>query len=317
VLDARAAGAIGDREVQFFRRPDRVERHRVDRARDLGAVDECDVERPVEVTAVASERLGHHDVRAGIARHAEGRSERHSIDGPALARAAIRRIGAGRGGSEQQEPGERSREGTCDRPHIPNNVGQEEIVAIRPMRRDDVDALAGWGKHADPLFRHYDVRALGRAEGDAFWLALAGAPEIRRPFVALAGAIVIGSLVVRPAGPDLGDVGIVLDPRYVGRGFGRRILAAFSVVLRGEGFRRLRLDVARYNARAIAAYRAAGFVPVEERWDEPEPGIDVETLLRGPSAAALEPHVMRVDGRYRMRVVRMECRLDAPTKVES
>jgi RimJ/RimL family protein N-acetyltransferase len=196
-------------------------------------------------------------------------------------------------------------------------VGQEEIVAIRAMRRADVDAFAGWGKHADPLFRHYDVRALGRAEGDAFWATLAAAPERRRPFAALVGSAVIGSLVVRPAGPGLGDVGIVLDPRYIGRGFGRRILAAFSVVLRGEGFRRLRLDVAGYNARAIAAYRAAGFAPVEERWDEPEPGIDVAALLHGPSAAALAPHVMLVDGRYRMRVVRMECGLDAPTKVES
>ncbi len=171
------------------------------------------------------------------------------------------------------------------------------------MRRADVDAFAAWGKHADPLFRHYDVRALGPSEGDALWRALAGTPELRRPYAALAGSAVIGSLVVRPAGEATGDVGIVLDPRYIGRGIGRRILAE--------------LDVARYNARAIAAYRAAGFVPVEERWDEPEPGIDVETLLRGPSAAALAPHVTLVDGRYRMRVVRMECRLDAPPKVES
>jgi RimJ/RimL family protein N-acetyltransferase len=196
-------------------------------------------------------------------------------------------------------------------------VGQEEIVAVRPMCRADVDAFATWGKHADPLFRHYDVRPLGRAEGDAFWTALAGAPAERRPFAALAGSRVIGSLVVRPAGPAVGDVGIVLDPRYIGRGIGRRILAALSVVLWAEGFRRLRLDVAGYNARAIAAYRAAGFAAVDERWDEPEPGIDVESLLQGPSAAALAPHVTLVDGRYRMRVVRMECRLDAPTKVES
>jgi len=196
-------------------------------------------------------------------------------------------------------------------------VGQEEIVAVRPMRREDVDAFAAWGKHADPLFRHYDVRPLDPGEGDAFWRALAGMPEVRRPYAALAGSAVIGSLVVRPTDEATGDVGIVLDPQYIGRGIGRRILAAFSAVLWNEGFRRLRLDVARYNARAIAAYRAAGFAPVEERWDEPEPGIDVEALLRGPSAAALAPHVTLVDGRYRMRVVRMECRLDAPTKVES
>ena len=189
---------------------------------------------------------------------------------------------------------------------------QCENVAIRPMRRADLDAFAEWGKHADPLFRHYDVRALAPAEADAFWSTLAGAPGVRRPYAAIAGARVIGSLVLRPGDAGTGEVGIVLDPRYIGRGIGRRILATFAAVLGTEGFRCLRLDVARYNARAIAAYRAAEFTVVDERWDDPEPGLDVEALLRGPSATALAPHVRRdAEGRYRMRVVRMERRLDA------
>jgi ribosomal protein S18 acetylase RimI-like enzyme len=183
------------------------------------------------------------------------------------------------------------------------------------MRRDDIDAFATWGRHEDPLFRHYDVRPLADEEAEGLWRSLAGEPHLRRPYAALAGSDVVGSLVVRPAGEGVGDVGIVLDPARIGRGLGRRILAAFVEVLRSEGFCRLRLDVAGYNARAIAAYRATGFAAVDERWDEPEPGIDVETLLRGPSAAVLAPHVMLgADGRYRMRVVRMERRLDAPGK---
>jgi ribosomal protein S18 acetylase RimI-like enzyme len=197
-------------------------------------------------------------------------------------------------------------------------VTAEAIVAIRPLRRGDVAAFATWGRHDDPLFAHYNVRALSAAEADGLWRALAGEPHLRRAYAALAGDDVVGSLVVRLAGTETGDVGIVLDPRRIGRGLGRRILAAFVVVLAGEGFRRLQLDVAGYNARAIAAYRATGFAAVAERWDEPEPGIDVEALLRGPSATALAPHVtLGADGRYRMRVVRMERRLDAPLKVES
>ena len=189
---------------------------------------------------------------------------------------------------------------------------QSENVAIRPMRRADLDAFAGWGKHDDPLFRHYDVRALAPTEADDFWSALADAPEMRRPYAAIAGSRVIGSLVVRLGGAGIGEVGIVLDPRFIGRGIGRRILATFATVLATEGFRCLWLDVARYNARAIAAYRAAEFTVVDERWDDLEPGLDVAALLRGPAAAALAPHVRRdADGRYRMRVVRMERRLDA------
>jgi RimJ/RimL family protein N-acetyltransferase len=197
-------------------------------------------------------------------------------------------------------------------------VEQEEIVAVRPMRREDIDAFAHWGRHADPLFRHYDVRALSPAEGDDVWRALAGAPTLRRPYAALVDDAVIGSLVLRPQAAGVGEVGIVLDPRFIGRGLGRRILAAFLVVLKAEGFQRLRLDVAGYNARAIAAYRAAGFAPVDERWDEPEPGIDVAALLGGPAGDALAPHVASgPGGRYRMRVVRMEHRLDASLNGES
>jgi ribosomal protein S18 acetylase RimI-like enzyme len=194
-------------------------------------------------------------------------------------------------------------------------VTDDAIVAVRPMRRDDIAAFSTWGTHADPLFAHYDVRPLGPVETDDLWRTLASEPHLRRPYAALADGAVVGSLMVRPAGAGVGEVGIVLDPARIGRGLGRRILAAFVAVLRAEGFCRLRLDVAGYNARAIAAYRASGFATVDERWDVPEPGIDVATLLEGPSAAALAPHVMLgADGRYRLRVVRMERRLDAPGK---
>jgi RimJ/RimL family protein N-acetyltransferase len=186
------------------------------------------------------------------------------------------------------------------------------------MRRSDLAGFAGWGRHTDPLFAHYDVRPLEGAEADAFWRALAGAPAQRRPYAALEDGVLAGSLVVRPRPQGAGDIGIVLDPARIGRGLGRRILAAFAAVLADEGFRRLRLDVAAYNRRAIAAYRAAGFVAGAERWDVPEPGLDVEALLEGPSAAALAPFVDRTaDGRYRMRVVAMERRLTPPMKVES
>jgi hypothetical protein len=57
---------------------------------------------------------------------------------------------------------------------------------------------------------------------------------------------------------------------------------------------------------------------VDERWDELEPGIDVDALLAGPAATTIAPHVrLADDGRYRMRVVRMECRLDAASQGES
>jgi len=103
----------------------------------------------------------------------------------------------------------------------------------------------------------------------------------------------------------------MLDPAYLGRGLGRRILGAFVTVLANEGFRRLHLEVAGYNGRAIAAYLASGFTLRDEYWADPEPGIDIDSLLSGPAAGAVSPNVrLEPDGRYRARTVRMERRFN-------
>jgi RimJ/RimL family protein N-acetyltransferase len=172
------------------------------------------------------------------------------------------------------------------------------------MRREDVDALAAWGRHDEPLFRHYNVPALSALAADELWAYLAGSPAERRPYAGVEGERVVASLILRQMDHAAGsaELGIILDPACMGRGLGRRILESFAAVLAGEGFRRLRLEVAGYNERAIAAYRAAGFTVLDEYWAEPEPGIEI---------AALPDREVRDDGsgRYRMRIVRMERRL--------
>jgi RimJ/RimL family protein N-acetyltransferase len=192
---------------------------------------------------------------------------------------------------------------------MPDNISAEAIVAVRPMRRSDVDALAQWGRHDDPLFYQYNVPPLSRADADDLWAGLSGDPGRRRPFAGLEGDRVVASLIVRHAAPGAieGELGIILDPACLGRGLGRRILDAFVAVLAAEGFRRLQLEVAGYNGRALAAYRAAGFAVVDDYWADPEPGIDPASLLDGAAADSQPPNV-RLDGggRYRMRVVRME-----------
>lgn len=172
------------------------------------------------------------------------------------------------------------------------------------MRRADVDAMAGWGRHDDPLFRHYNVPLLSSGDADALWAYLSGSPLQRRPFAGLEGDRVVASLILRGMDPVTagGEIGIIVDPACLGRGLGRRILEAFVAVLGEEGFRRLQLEVAGYNERAIAAYRAAGFVVGEEYWADPEPGIALDALPDGD--VRVEP-----DGSPRMRVVRMERRI--------
>jgi RimJ/RimL family protein N-acetyltransferase len=187
------------------------------------------------------------------------------------------------------------------------------------MQRADVDAFADWARHDDPLFRHYNVPALSRADADEMWALLAGKPELRRPFAGLAGDRVVATLMVRNIDVPVGscELGVMLDPAYLGQGMGRRILWAFMEVLAADGFRRVHLEVAGYNERAIAAYRAAGFAASDEYWAEPEAGVDIAALLDGPAAEAVVANVRReADDTYRARIVRMERQLTPQTKDE-
>ncbi len=182
-----------------------------------------------------------------------------------------------------------------------------------PCSRADVDAFAAWERHTDPLFHHYNLPALTPACADELWAFLSGTPAVRRPYAGLAGDRLVATLVLRNMDPPMasGELGIMLDPAYIGQGLGRRILGAFVTVLANEGFRRLHLEVAGYNRRAIAAYLANGFTAYDEYWADPEPGIDLEALLDGPAADTVSENVrLEPDGHYRARTIRMERRLN-------
>lgn len=173
------------------------------------------------------------------------------------------------------------------------NVSHDGPVAIRPMERPDVDALAGWERHRDPEYRMYDVGPLSRADGDGLFRLLSEPPEERRPFVATLGERVAAQLVLRAVASGAPELGIMMDPALIGRGLGRRILRAFAGYCSERGFRRLTLEVAARNERALRAYRAAGFVACGER--------------RAPLRAGLPP----------IRIIRMETELPQNAFTES
>ncbi len=301
--------------MELLVRAELGQRHVVDGARDRSPAHHIDRERPRETLAAAHERLGDGHARRGSGGDAERCRRCNAVDGERVVRAIL---GLRKGSRARREEGDgRSSQGPSEETHIPNNVAGDPIVAIRPMQRADVDAFAQWARHDDPLFRHYNVPAMTRADADEVWALLTNDPAARRPFAGLAGDRVVATLLVRnidvPAAS--GELGIMLDPAYLGRGMGRRILTAFLAVLAADGFRRVHLEVAGYNERAIAAYRATGFQPAGESWALPEPGVDVAALLEGPAAGALLANVRQeADGTYRARIVRMERDLNPTTK---
>ena len=171
------------------------------------------------------------------------------------------------------------------------NAFDEGPVGIRPMVRADVDALAGWERHSDPRYRMYDVGPLGAGEGDSLWRALSEPAGVREPFVAEIGGRVVAQLVLRDIRKDdrSAELGIMVDPALIGRGLGRRILRAFAGYCAENGYRRLTLEVAADNERAIRAYQAAGFVTRGERRGPAYPGATTGRILRMETDLAAPP----------------------------
>lgn len=60
--------------------------------------------------------------------------------------------------------------------------------------------------------------------------------------------------------PSIGIVGIGVDPKYQGRGYGSKLIQSAKIQAKELGFLTLQLSVNKYNSQAIKAYRRNGFV---------------------------------------------------------
>jgi RimJ/RimL family protein N-acetyltransferase len=162
------------------------------------------------------------------------------------------------------------------------NGFDQACVSIRPMRSEDVAALARWERHPDPAFRNYDIGPLTPKAAAELWRSFSDPEGRRRPFVVTLGERIVGHVVLRDIDHVAGtaEVGIMLDPGVIGRGLGRRILRQFAGDCAQSGLRRLTLEVLASNERALRAYKAAGFVTFGERFGPPSPGAPPARIIQ-------------------------------------
>jgi RimJ/RimL family protein N-acetyltransferase len=82
----------------------------------------------------------------------------------------------------------------------------------------------------------------------------------RLSFVAVAGDQIIGLVRVKPSQHGFGDLAMLVDREWRGRGAGSALMQAAIGWARDQGLHKLSLDVFAHNEAAIALYRKSGFV---------------------------------------------------------
>jgi len=78
--------------------------------------------------------------------------------------------------------------------------------------------------------------------------------------VAVAEGQIIGMLHVEVSRHGFGEIGMLVDRDWRGRGIGSALLQAATGLARQQGLHKLSLEVFAHNTGAIALYRKCGFV---------------------------------------------------------
>jgi ribosomal protein S18 acetylase RimI-like enzyme len=78
--------------------------------------------------------------------------------------------------------------------------------------------------------------------------------------VAVADSQVIGLIHVEPTRHGFGEIGMLVDRGWRGRGVGSALVQAAIGLAREQGLHKLSLEVFAHNTAAIALYRKCGFV---------------------------------------------------------
>jgi L-amino acid N-acyltransferase YncA len=127
---------------------------------------------------------------------------------------------------------------------------------VRPAREDDTRAMAelmaAVAQERDGIASEPPVDVEERAARFA--------RSIRGSLVAVAGDRVIGMLHVEASRHGFGELAMLVDRDWRGRGVGSALLQAAIGWAREQRLHKLCLEVFAHNAAAIALYRKTGFV---------------------------------------------------------
>jgi RimJ/RimL family protein N-acetyltransferase len=171
---------------------------------------------------------------------------------------------------------------------------QGRRVVLRHWQSRDDSAQRAWPRYTDPLNSLWNIpRSTGLYNGVFFSANALAFP--RRVWAVEYEHVLIGRISLRDIDQRKWSarLGVSLSAAYVGNGLGTETLALFLDLFFGPlGFRKMVLDVAAFNHRAVRCYQRLGFAIVSDEWRKSS----YESALRAlddPANAELRRHFRR------------------------
>ncbi len=171
---------------------------------------------------------------------------------------------------------------------------QGKRVSLRPLTRDDLDAIEAWAPYTDSLYAAWNRFPWHRL-GKDLWHELEATDQAveRYAIVDDSGRVVgvLGLILDEAQAPLLS---IFLGAEYVNRGLGTDALETLlQHAFTERGFQAVHLDVAASNRRARHVYEKCGFRVVDARYRPVEEGESLAFLA--------EPRYRDLHACYRRR----------------
>lgn len=145
-------------------------------------------------------------------------------------------------------------------------------ITIRPMKQEDIFYLRNWGTHENPLLADYNIPELSDEELINWFRLKTGKNNQKYFSVFNEDENLIGYFGIKYIRKMLfkdSVLGIVFDPNYVNQGYGTETITTFLDYYFNEmNMKKLYLEVAKFNKRAMRCYGKSGFKVINSYVDE-------------------------------------------------
>ncbi|GMG98028.1 GNAT family N-acetyltransferase [Tepidimicrobium xylanilyticum] len=137
-----------------------------------------------------------------------------------------------------------------------------ERVKILPLKLEDAYYMRRWGVHKNPLLYDYNLPSVTDEEIEEWYYYKTGSRDRKYYSIFNEENRFIGYMGIKNIRKLWRDavLGIVFDPNYVNKGYGTEAITTYlKYYFFQMGMKRLFLEVAQFNKRAIRCYEKCGF----------------------------------------------------------